>query len=189
MERLYRFFDMEHVTFDDEKTVAELIAAVYAKSDCYEPMGMDAVTVYDAGQYRVVTDTSRKCKEELDPSHNNGFCLAYFKKGKFFFAEGGWGHHMTELCPPGWVDDPVCITLAFGDFESAVVINQALTLGEITAFLRNTAYIRSDECLFLVGERLEPPRKSYDVRTADGALPLGEAIRGLAAPLLRIASE
>ena len=114
-------------------------------------------------------------------------CL--FQKGEILLCGGKLGHHMTELCPPGWVDDPVCITLAFRDFKSAVVINQALTLGEITPFLRNTAYIRSDECLFLVGELLEPPRKSYDIRTADGALPLGEAIRGLAEPLLRIASE
>ena len=69
---------MEDVVFDDEKTVRELIEYVFEESDCYEPMGMDVVTVYDASTYRVVTDTSKKCKDELNPSGSNGFTVALF---------------------------------------------------------------------------------------------------------------
>ena len=189
MKRQYRFFDMEAVAFDDEGTVSELIRHVLMQSDRDVPMGLDSVTVYDAGQYCVVTDTSQKCKNVLEPLGNNGFCLAFCKQGKFFFAEGGWGHHMMELCPPQAVEDPVSVTLAFGNFKSSIVINQGVTLGEMFVFLRDMGYITPAECRFLVGERLCPPQKEYDARTRDGALSLREAIDGIWEPFLRIQRE
>ena len=37
MERLYHFFDMEDVVFDDERTVKELMERVFEESGYYEP--------------------------------------------------------------------------------------------------------------------------------------------------------
>lgn len=190
MNRHYRFYDMEDVVFDDQKSVKELMEYVFEQSDYYEPAGMDIVTVYDASKYYVVTDTSQKCADELNPSGNNGFCVAYLKQGKFFFAEGGWGHHMIEMNAVKLIDNPVDVKVVFDDFRNTVVINGALTLGEIFSFLCMTTYISPREKHFLIGELdfelSGSPTRIYDVLSTEGATALSQAVEGLISPTLVI---
>ncbi len=194
MKRQYRFFDMEDVVFDDKKTVRELVEYVFEQSGYYEPMGMDVVTVYDASKYYVVTDPSKKCKDELDPSGGNGFTIAYLKEDKFFFAEGGWGHHMIDMNAAKLIRDPININVIFNGFDHSVVIHGALTLGEIYSFLRDTTYISAEENKLLIGEReflrekiLDGRKvKRYDMRTRDQDISLREAVGDLLDPFLLI---
>ena len=192
MERLYRFFDMEDVLFDDERSVKELMEYVFEKSDCYEPMGMDIVTVYDASKYYVVTDTSKKCKDELDPSGGNGFTVAYLKEDKFFFAEGGWGHHMIDMNAVKLIGNPINIRVVFDDFKNSVVINGNLTLGEIYAFLCDTTYISRSESNFFIGDLdcgKNPPLsecKKYGMCSLDQKVTLRQAVGDILEPVLII---
>ena len=192
MERLYHFFDMEDVVFDDERTVKELMERVFEESGYYEPMGMDIVTVYDASKYYVVTDTSKKCKDELNPSGRNGFAVAYLKKDKFFFAEGGWGHHMIDMNAARLIGNPINIRVVFDDFKNSVVVNGNLTLGEIYAFLCDTTYISRNESNFFIGnlDRGKNPPLSecekYNMRSADQKVTLRQAVGDIAEPALII---
>ena len=184
---------MEDVIFDDEKTVKELIEYVFDQSGYYEPMGLDVVTVYDASKYYVVTDTSKKCKDELDPSGNNVFTVAYLKKDFFFFAEGGWGHHMIDMNAAKLISNPINVKVVFDDFKNSVVINGNVKLGEIYSFLRDATYISSGENKIFIGElgNLGKHPCSFEGRTyymlsSDKDLSLCKVVGDIIEPLLII---
>ena len=185
---------MEDVIFDDEKTVRELIERVFEESGYYEPMGMDVVTVYDASKYRVVLDTSKKCKDELSPEGHNGFTVAYLKEDKFFFAEGGWGHHMINMNAAKLIGNPINIRVVFDGFKNSVVINGNIKLGEIYSFLCETTYITEDNYNFFVGALdygMSPALnkcKKYDMRTSEKEVTLFEAAGDICDPVLIIRS-
>ena len=193
MERLYRFFDMVDVVFDDERSVKELMEHVFEESGYYEPVGMDIVTVYDASKYYVVTDTSKKCKDELNPFGNNGFTVAYLKKDAFFFAEGGWGHHMIDMNAAKLISNPINVKVIFDDFNNSVVINGNIKLGEIYSFLLDATYISSSESKFFVGDidnwgkhPCDYEGKTYCMLSADKELSLCQAAGDITEPLLII---
>ncbi len=59
----------------------------------------------------------------------------------FFYAEGGWGHHMTSLgnCPV--IPNAVSIHIRFEDFDNTVVINGAYTLREVISFIEQSGIL------------------------------------------------
>lgn len=138
----------QRLEFDDSKTVRELIAYVFDRFDYYEPAGMDIVTVFQCHHSKsnngwFTTDTSRTCAEEIeDPGEL--LCIAYHKPGAFYFAEGGWGHHMEELGNHPILPDPVTLYLRFEDFRNAVVINGHYCLNDVVRYLIRTSYLPAD---------------------------------------------
>ena len=146
MIRTYSFFDMETVQFDDELPVKDLMKHIFDESDYYEPAGMDIATALDAHYAHIVTDTSKKCKDELLSERD--FCVAYYVPDKFYFAEGGWGHHMREMDAINNISNPVDVQFRFKDFKHTVVLNGKITLKEIYAFLVKSTYIDKQQQLF-----------------------------------------
>lgn len=93
----YNFFDTEEkisILFDENKTISDLINAVFEKYDFYEPNGIECVTVYDMQGYHVVTNRMHTLAEEHLSSE---LCFAYYLPGEFLYVEGGWGHHMIQM--------------------------------------------------------------------------------------------
>lgn len=67
---------------------------------CYEPLGMDSVRLFKgfseksfSGWY--IDNISQTCNKAID--NPNDLYLAYHVPDIFFYAEGGWGHHMASL--------------------------------------------------------------------------------------------
>ncbi|MBR5095459.1 MAG: hypothetical protein IK095_10205 [Oscillospiraceae bacterium] len=147
MIRKYTFFDGGTLSFDDEKSVAELIRYAFDCFGYYEPAGMEIVTLFQAYHPQTstgwfTTDTSRKCSEEiLNPDI---LCFAYYLPGIFYFAEGGWGHHMLELGNHPDIPDPVSLPIKIeGKFED-VVINGNYSFRDIIRYLSRTGYAPAD---------------------------------------------
>ena len=143
MDRVFKFMDEEPITFDDTRSVKELIRYAFDRFDYHEPAGMDIVTVFqphartDTGWF--TTDTSRSCKEEIENAE--GLCFAYHMPNAFYFAEGGWGRHMPQLGNHPKIADPVILHLRFDEFDNAVVINGKYTFRQIVRFLKKTGYL------------------------------------------------
>ena len=147
MKQTYRFFDGGTIEFDDRKSVKALIAAAFDAFDYYEPMGMEIVTLFQAHHPDTTsgwftTDVARCCAEEI--KNPNELCFAYHMPYVFYFAEGGWGHHMTDLGNRPPMDNAVALELLFDDFRNTVVINGAYTFSDIIAALKKAEYI--DQC-------------------------------------------
>ncbi len=80
---------------------------------------METVTIYQSGHAHFTLDTIRKCYEEIkDP---NGLCFAYYIPGFLYYAEGGWGHHMSELSNHPEFISPVSLKIKFEDFDHTIV--------------------------------------------------------------------
>ena len=147
MIQKYTFSGSEEIMFDDEKSVRELVQCAFDRFDYYEPAGMELVTVF---QYHhpatntgwFTTDTARACKDEI--VNPNELCFAYSLPGVFYFAEGGWGHHMPELGNHPEIPDPVAISLRFEDFDNTVVINGNYCFHDVLDYLKRTDYIDAD---------------------------------------------
>lgn len=158
MDKLYKIFDMEPVVFDDRKSVKELIEFVFNQSNCCEPAGMNIVTIYDASNYHVITDTSVPCYKAFASQDNighgrNGLCLAYYLPNLFFYAEGGWGKHMIEMDVVENISNPVAIDFRFADFRNTVVLNGKLTIRQIYNYLLKANYIEKEENIFKFYEK------------------------------------
>lgn len=139
-------FRNDHIEFDfdDSKTVRELIEYAFDRFDYYEPAGMEIVTVfqyYHSGSYNgwFTRDPGRTCAQEIE--NPDALCFAYQMPDVFFFAEGGRGHHMSELGNHPVINDPVQIKLRFEDFENTIVINGKYTFRDILKYLKKTGYI------------------------------------------------
>ncbi len=141
----YKFVgENNKVHFDDSKTVRELIFSAFDQFDYYEPAGMDIVTLFQCHHSKsnfgwFTRDTSRICAEEIE--NPDELCFAYHKPGVFYFAEGGWGHHMIELGNHPVIPDPIALELRFEGFDNTVVVNGKYTFGDIIEYLKKTQYI------------------------------------------------
>ena len=152
MNRVFKFDGEEPLFFDDAKSVKELIRYAFNEFDYYEPAGMEVVTIFQP-QSRTntgwfTTDTSRLCVDEIEAAEN--LCFAYHMPNVFYFAEGGWGHHMLHLGNHPQIDNPVILHLRFDDFNHSVVINGKYTFETIISFLKQTNYLSREVCSLLI---------------------------------------
>lgn len=159
MIQTYRFFgENSSLEFDDSKTVKELLQYAFEQFDYYEPFGMETVTIYQSGHAHFTLDTSRKCYEEIkDP---NGLCFAYYIPGFLYYAEGGWGHHMSELSNHPEFISPVSLKIKFEDFDHTVVFEGTHSFREVLELLKRVRYIDEsfDQILIQV---LAYPKPNY----------------------------
>lgn len=169
MKQKYCFFDGGTIEFDDKKSVKELIAYAFESFDYYEPMGMDIVTLFqahhpDTNTGWFTTDVTLSCAEEI--KNPKELCFAYYLPNVFYFAEGGWGHHMTGLGNHPSIDNAVSLSIRFGDFSNTVVINGRYTFNDIVNVLKRTEYI-DNSCCFIEVIPIGCTTKSYLIPFTD----------------------
>lgn len=169
MKQIYTFSGEEPIEFDDSKSVKELIEYAFDKFGYYEPFGMDIVTLFQCHHPETntgwfTTDVKRSCAEEIKTPE--WLCFAYHKPGVFYFAEGGWGHHMISLGNHPHIEDPVSLKLRFEDFNNSVVIAGKYTFMDIIKALKKTEYIPEDAS-YLVINAINPYKEAYIIRFSD----------------------
>lgn len=140
----YTFFDGGTINFDDEKRVKDLIRYAFDEFEYFEPIGMEYVTIFQCHHSKTntgwfTTDINNTCREEIE--NPDELCFAYHMPEVFYFAEGGWGHHMRELGNHPEIPNAVEIILRFTDFYNTVVINGKYCLNDIVHFLKKSEYI------------------------------------------------
>ena len=169
MIQKYKFEgENDFIEFDDSKSVKELINYAFDKFDYFEPAGIELVTLFQCHHPNsstgwFTTDTSKKCSEEI--INSEGLCFAYYIPNVFYFAEGGWGHHMIELGNHPIIPNPVAIILRFEDFNNTVVINGAYSFNDIIDYLKKTQYI--EETYNILKVYLVGIRSFYDIPFSD----------------------
>ena len=139
MIQIYKFFGENSFEFEDSKTVRELIQYAFELFGYYEPFGMNTVTIYQSNYAHFTLDTSRKCHEEIKDL--NGLCFAYHIPGLLYYAEGGWGHHMSELPNHPEFSLPVSLKLKFENFDHTVVFEGRRSFREVLKLLKRVGYI------------------------------------------------
>ena len=169
MKQKFIFFDGGEIEFDDRKSVKELIAYAFESFDYFEPMGMDIVTLFqahhpDTNMGWFTTDVTLSCAEEI--KNPKALCFAYHLPNVFYFAEGGWGHHMTELGNHPTIDNAVALKIRFDDFRNTVVINGMYTFNDIVNVLKRTAYL-SNDCNYVEVIPVGCGTKSYLIPFSD----------------------
>ena len=147
MNRAYTFFDGGTLEFDDRKSVKELIVHAFNRFELYEPLGMDCVTLFQAHHPDTsvgwfTTDVTLSCAEEI--KNPDELCFAYHMPNVFYFAEGGWGHHMKALGNRPPIDNEVALSLRFEDFNNTVIVNGKYTFTDVIGLLKRTEYIDGD---------------------------------------------
>lgn len=155
------------IEFDDRRSVIELIEHLFDIIDCYEPLGMDIVKLFECHSPKdncgwMIIDTQKSCAEAI--KNRNELCIAYSMPGKFYFAEGGWGHHMIELGNHPHLDNPVMLHLRFENFDNTVVIAGDYSLLDIIKFLESTNYIEEkikEVEIFPIGDFANKYKVSY----------------------------
>lgn len=168
MIREYSFSGEHTLLFDDSKSVKELIQYAFEKYGYYEPLGMDIVTIFQghhpAGNYGwFTTDTSLSCAEEIKSPTDLFF--AYHMPDVFFFSEGGWGHHMSNLGNHPSLEDPVSLKIRFDDFCNTVVICGKYSFQDIINTLKSAEYIPNTAnhlIIRAINPYHEPYRISFD---------------------------
>lgn len=167
MTRTFQFEGEPPLLFDDSRSVKELIQYAFDEFGYYEPAGMELVTLFqpqartDTGWF--TTDTGRPCADEIEIRKN--LCFAYSMPKVFYFAEGGWGHHMLHLGNHPPVDTPVMLHLRFEDFDHSVVINGTYTFEDIINFLKQYQYLpeqASELLIRAINPHQNPYRISFD---------------------------
>lgn len=144
--RQYTFFDGGAVEFDEKKSVRELIEYAFDSFDYYEPLGIDAVTVFQPNCSKTstgwfTTDVTLSCEEEIGDSSN--LCFAYHIPNVFYFAEGGWDSHMLDLGNHPKIDNAIDIDIRLDGKENTVVINGSYSFNDIVKKLKSVDYISS----------------------------------------------
>lgn len=144
MIQKYTFCDGSTLEFDDSKSVKELIEYAFDTFGYYEPMGMDIVTLFQAHHPNTTTgwfttDTTLRCADEIQ--NRDWLCFAYHLPNVFYFAEGGWGHHMRELGNRPLISNEIHLEIRFEDFSNAIVINGNYTFMDIVRALKQSEYI------------------------------------------------
>ena len=139
MIKTYKFFGENPLEFEDTKTVKELLQYALERFDYYEPFGMDTVTIYQSSHSHFTLDTNRKCSEEIKDL--DGICFAYHIPNFLYYAEGGWGHHMTELSNHPVFNNPVSLKIKFEDFDHTVVFEGTHSFREVLNLLKRVGYI------------------------------------------------
>ena len=165
MYRRFAFSGEEPLFFDDMKPVKELIQYAFNEYGYYEPAGMEIVTLFQPYSSHTstgwfTTDTSRLCVDEIENAEN--LCFAYHMPNVFYFAEGGWGHHMWHLGNHPQIDNPVNLRLRFDDFNHSVVINGKYRFEDIIFFLKATSYLSEGASSLLV-RAITPYKAPYSI--------------------------
>jgi len=165
----YHFFDGGDIEFDSTKSVKELIRYAFERWGYYEPLGMEIVTIFQAHHSKssvgwFTTDTSRSCSEEIENCKE--LCFAYHLPYTFYFAEGGWGHHMAMLGNHPVINNPVSLHLRFNDFDNTVVINGGYSFGDIIRYLQKGDYLPENVNSLLV-RAINPYMKPYLISLDD----------------------
>lgn len=147
MKQEYSFFGGGTLEFDDTKSVRELIECAFDTFGYEEPMGMEIVTLFqghhpDTGTGWFTTDVSLCCADEIRTPDELFF--AYHLPGVFYFAEGGWGHHMPELGNRPPIPNEVSLTLRFDGSRHTIVINGTYTFMDIVRVLKQNGYVQPD---------------------------------------------
>lgn len=151
MIREYTFYDDGTLEFDDTRSVRELIQYAFDEFGYFEPLGMEIVTIFQCHHSKTnvgwfTIDVGKSCAEEIE--NRDELCFAYHLPNVFYFAEGGWGHHMKELGNHPKLENPVSLKIKFDDFYNTVVINGKYTFNDVISFLKKGEYI-SDRCSML----------------------------------------
>lgn len=147
MIQKYTFCDGGTLEFDDSKSIKELIEYAFDTFDYYEPLGMDIVTLFqahhpDTSTGWITTNTALRCADEI--KNRDWLCFAYYIPNVFYFAEGGWGHHMKDLGNRPLIPNEISLCLRFDDFDNTIVINGNLTFLDVVRFLKQGEYIDSN---------------------------------------------
>ena len=167
MERTFTFSGEGPLSFDNTKSVKELIQYAFDVFGYEEPAGMEIVTLFQPGARTYTgwftTDTARSCAEEIECAED--LCFAYHMPDVFYFAEGGWGHHMPHLGNHPQIEQPVLLHLRFEDFNHSVVINGKYSFDDVIHFLKKTNYLPENAnslCIRAVNPYREPVWVSFD---------------------------
>ncbi len=159
----FTFFNIHkriEIEFDENRSVAELISAVYEKYGIEAKNGIDGVTVYDMKNYHVVTNRKSSLKKE---NLSSGLCFAYFKKDKFLYVEGGWGHHMIKMDAVSKIREPFMFYMSFikplNDY--AFVANKKMTVAELYGELVKGEYIH--KCSYVDVYHINRGSASYEL--------------------------
>lgn len=163
--------------FDDTRTVQEFVEALFCEYNYYEPFGMEFVTIFQGHSDRgycgwFTTDKSKRCSEEI--THPNDLCIAYNVPGVFYYAEGGWGHHMISLGNSPSLDNPVSLHLRFRDndnehFDNTVVIAGQYTFRDIISCLIEYDYSLFNQKQIII-HSCNPYREPYSISFDDALL-------------------
>ena len=154
----YTFLGDGSIFFDEEKNVAELIAYAFDEFGYYEPIGIDRVTVFqchypESSEGWFTTDTTRTCKEEI--KNADELCFAYYVPGVFYYAEGGWGHHMEKLGNHPFIKDAVSLHLRFDNFDHTVVVAGRYRVMDMIRYMQKYEYL-TDNLLGIVIRVINP---------------------------------
>lgn len=151
MIKTYKFSKEKSIEFEDSKSVKELIEQAFEKFGYYEPLGIDAVTVFQPHSTRTNTgwftvDTSRSCAEEIEFS--DGLCFGYYIPNTFYYAEGGWGHHMMELGNRPNLPESCSLKIKISGVNETIVFNGNLLLIDVITMLKKATYIpEGSDCI------------------------------------------
>ena len=162
MMRMFQFEGESTLFFDNSKSVQELIQYAFDQFDYYEPAGMEIVTLFqphvrtNTGWF--TTDTTLLCADEI--KSGDALCFAYHMPKVFYFAEGGWGHHMIELGNHPEIDNPVLLHLRFENFDHSVVINGKYLFKDIITFLKRYDYLPEQASTLMI-RAINPYQKPY----------------------------
>lgn len=172
MIKKYSFFDGGDVEFEDTKSVKELIEYAFDTFNYYEPLGMDIVTIFQAHNSKstegwFTTDISRSCAEEIE--NRDELCFAYYLPNTFYFAEGGWGHHMRSLGNHPVIDNPVSLHLRFEGFNNTVVINGKYSFNDIIHYLQKGDYLPQNVKSLRINA-INPQMPTYSIPLSDGVI-------------------
>ena len=149
----------------------ELIAYAFDEFGYDEPFGMNIVTIFQPMNSNTstgwfTTEVSRKCVDEIEKNHGE-MCFAYYLPDVFYFAEGGWGHHMEELGNHPIIPNAVTINLRVDDVENTVVINGTYSLNDVINALKRTGYVNIDYKHVMVSIREGYFRGKYIIPITD----------------------
>ncbi|MCD8006147.1 MAG: hypothetical protein LUF29_04120 [Oscillospiraceae bacterium] len=177
MIRQYSFeYNNQTVEFDDSRSVRELVKYAFDESGYYEPFGMEIVTIFQpqhpAGSYGwFTTDLNKSCAEEIVV--RDRLCFAYYMPNVFYFAEGGWGHHMPHLGNHPDIPNPVMLRIELDGERNTVVINGELSPRLVFEKLIGAGYVDEDI------EKIKVLKIAYPNHVHSPEIPLNDPILGL----------
>lgn len=159
---------------DDSISVKELIEILMDRIDCYEPLGIDRVRIFEgysekslSGWY--IDNILQTCDKAID--NPNDLYLAYHMPDMFFYAEGGWGHHMVNLGNSPVIPNAVSLHIRFEEFDNTVVVNGAYTLREMILFIEKSGYLDS-RIEGIIIHKINPHASSKYILIGDSSLDL-----------------
>ena len=190
--QIYRFGGEDPLEFDDAKTVKELIQYAFERFGYYEPLGMDIVTIFqvhhpDSNTGWFTIDVDKCCANEI--INRNELCFAYYMPNVFYFAEGGWGHHMLELGNHPTIPNQIALKIELNGERNTIAINGNITCRSIINKLIDVGYIESSITKINILEIAYPQNSNFrEILLSDAILdiPLTEFVKTLSADAISI---